>query len=100
MDRVLVTGAAGFAGSHLIDRLARRGLTVTACYRNGGRLPAGAKAAHLGTIRWAAIDLLDRSSIAAAIAEAAPAIIFHLAGVASVSGSWDRVALTLETNAL
>ena len=39
---ILVTGAAGFAGSHLLDRLARDGADVVAWHRPGGHAARGA----------------------------------------------------------
>ena len=51
----LVTGAAGFAGSHLIDLLVRSGVSPIAWHRPGGSPPRDGAGA-----RWEAVDLLDR----------------------------------------
>jgi GDP-4-dehydro-6-deoxy-D-mannose reductase len=91
---VLVTGAAGFVGSHLLERLAASGREVVAWHRPGG--PAGAA----GTARWAAVELLDGGQVAAALADAAPAEVYHLAGAANVGLSWAEPRQTLENNLL
>jgi len=90
---VLVTGAAGFAGSHLIDLLARSGATVTAWHRPGGSPPRqGADA------RWDAVDLLDQAQVQAGVDRARPAAVYHCAGAAHVGRAWDSTASTFETN--
>jgi GDP-4-dehydro-6-deoxy-D-mannose reductase len=53
-----------------------------------------------GRIAWRAVDLLDRSSVAEAIAELRPAAIYHCAGVADVGGSWSNPARALRVNAV
>jgi GDP-4-dehydro-6-deoxy-D-mannose reductase len=91
----LVTGAAGFAGSHLIDLLARDGTTLTAWHRPGGTPPAGSG----GTIvRWEAVDLLDRAAVRAALERAEPAVVYHCAGAAHVGRSWDNTESTFAIN--
>src|SRR4051812_8007684 len=65
-NRVLVTGAAGFAGGHLIDLLSNR-MPVTGWHRPGR--PAGSTTTG---VVWQAVDILDRDSVARAIAETRP----------------------------
>ena len=50
----LVTGAAGFAGSHLLELLARDGADVVAWQRPGSPSPAA-----VGRTRWESVDVLD-----------------------------------------
>jgi len=38
-SEILVTGAAGFAGSHLLDRLTAGGAAAVAWHRPGGQPP-------------------------------------------------------------
>jgi GDP-4-dehydro-6-deoxy-D-mannose reductase len=98
--RILVTGAAGFAGSHLLDLLARDpGVDVVAWRRPGERLPAG-RAEHAPGMSFVTLDLLDRGSVNAAIADARPTCIYHLAGAAHVGDAWTKTADTLAVNAL
>jgi len=88
----LVTGAAGFAGSHLVELLARDGVDVTAWYRPGNSvLP------RLGG-RWQAVDLLDRTAVRTALAVLRPARIYHCAGAAHVGQSWATTTATLAVN--
>ena len=94
---VLVTGAAGFVGTHLLDRLPSGEARVIAWRRPGESLPP----APTGTgCEWAEVDVLDRAAVAAAVAANPPAMVFHLAGVAHVGQSWDRAAQTLAVNVL
>lgn len=93
-DPVLVTGAAGFAGRHLVERLARAGLDVTAWSHRGGHAPP-----HGVQARWMAVDLLDRAGVADALAASRPSVIFHCAGIAQAGGAWSRIAATFEINA-
>ena len=90
---VLVTGAAGFAGSHLIDLLVRAGVSPIAWHRPGGSPPREGAGA-----RWEAVDLLDQAQVQAAIGRVRPAIVYHFAGAAHVGRAWDSTAATLATN--
>jgi GDP-4-dehydro-6-deoxy-D-mannose reductase len=94
---ILVTGAAGFAGSHLLDLLDRDDGSVVAWRRPGERLPANRSE---DTGRWMSLDLLDRDVVRAAIAEVGPDEMYHFAGAAHVGASWSRIADTLAVNVL
>ena len=92
---ILVTGGAGFAGSHLIELLSRDGLEdIVAWHRPGGAEPA----AGPNRITWEAIDLLDADAVRDAIARLRPAAVYHCAGAAHVGRSWDNTAPTFAVN--
>ncbi len=90
--RVLVTGGAGFVGSHLVDALVARGddVHVLDNLSTGSRenVPPQARF-HEGDIREAA---------AAVFAEARPEVCFHLAAQADVNTSVQRPAYDAEVN--
>jgi GDP-4-dehydro-6-deoxy-D-mannose reductase len=81
----LVTGAAGFAGSHLLDLLAADASPVVAWHRPEGGAPRAA-----GSTTWEAVDLLDQAAVRAGIARVRPGIVYHCAGAAHVGKSWDN----------
>ena len=85
--RVVITGASGFAGRHLAALCAAEGDAVVDLSRSSG----------LG------VDLLDAEQVRAAVRDAAPAAVYHLAARAHVGESWrepeaflrDNTAMTL-----
>lgn len=90
----LVTGAAGFAGSHLLDHLLANGVECVGWYR-----PRSAHQQVQG-VRWQAVDLLDRQAIDTALTEIRPSRVFHCAGAAAVGSAWAEVSSTLADNVL
>jgi GDP-4-dehydro-6-deoxy-D-mannose reductase len=93
---ILVTGAAGFAGSHLLDLLGRSSADLIAWHRPGGSPPRGGSS----RVRWEAVDLLDPARVQAAIARSRPAAVYHCAGAAHVGRAWDSTTPTLAINVL
>ncbi|HWB46968.1 MAG TPA: NAD(P)-dependent oxidoreductase [Hyphomicrobiaceae bacterium] len=87
LGTVLVTGGAGFIGSHLCRRLCEMGHEVHATSRRKIVSAAG------GPVWWEA-DLADLSSARALFSEIKPDTVFHLAGAV---GAQARVDLVLPT---
>jgi GDP-4-dehydro-6-deoxy-D-mannose reductase len=92
----LVTGAAGFAGSHLIEQLLEREAAVDAWARS----IAADYPTHEHKVTWHSVDLLDRAAVREAIARLRPSIVYHCAGAADVGTSWGDPVTPLRVNAL
>lgn len=90
---VLVTGAAGFAGSHLVEHLAGR-CDVTGWTRSDP--PSGIAS----LARWTRVDLLDRERVRKEILALRPTAVYHCAGAAHVGDSWHDTAAPLAGNVL
>jgi GDP-4-dehydro-6-deoxy-D-mannose reductase len=95
MGCALVTGAAGFVGSHLIELLEQESTQVIAWLRPGTEpLASGTR------VIWHAVELQHREAVADAIAAFAPSEIYHLAGVPHIGESWAHVHDTFAGNVL
>jgi GDP-4-dehydro-6-deoxy-D-mannose reductase len=94
--RCLVTGATGFIGSFLVERLVEAGHEVTAMARpaSGPRapLPAGVEVVR-GVVE-------QRSDCAAAVAAARPERVYHLAAQSYPQRSWQAPHETVRVNVL
>jgi GDP-4-dehydro-6-deoxy-D-mannose reductase len=102
---ILVTGAAGFVGGHLIDLLGAHGADVVAWYRSGGTAPGDqlAKPSSPGPLQtpritWKSVDVLDSAHVRREIEELKPTAVYHCAGAAHVGLSWGDTARTLAIN--
>ena len=89
----LVTGAAGFAGSHLLDLLTRDRTGEIVGWHRPGKAPP-----PMNDVTWDAVDLLDRSAVAGAIRRHPPDAVYHCAGAAHVGRAWDVVTPTFAVN--
>lgn len=75
--RVLVTGAAGFIGAHVVRQLVQQGDQVTALVRPGG--DTGRLADVAASVSSVAADLEDRATIERVLAAHVPEAVIHLA---------------------
>jgi UDP-glucose 4-epimerase len=92
---VLVTGGAGFIGSHLVDALAQAGAEVTVVDDLSSGRRENLEALN-GRIRFIEADVRDRSCIQAATR--GQEVVFHLAANANVPRSVREPDLDFETN--
>jgi GDP-4-dehydro-6-deoxy-D-mannose reductase len=94
--RTLVTGAAGFVGRHLSAHLLESGRELFGLVHpmEGGKGSLGERVEVLP------VDILDDAALSAAVAEAAPDEIYHLAAFSNPEGSLREARHTLETNIL
>jgi nucleoside-diphosphate-sugar epimerase len=93
---VLVTGAAGFIGSHLTRRLVREGARVHLLLRKKGAAWRIADLMEQVTV-WEA-DLSDSASLQQRLSGFPVQFIFHLAGHVDVRRAWDPVEPLIYNN--
>lgn len=98
--RVLVTGAGGFIGSHLVERLVELDADVCAFveYSSLGSWGWLEESRAKGEVEVVAGDVRDRDSLRTAAAGAE--LVYHLAALIAIPYSYDAPASYVETNVL
>jgi nucleoside-diphosphate-sugar epimerase len=90
--RALVTGATGFVGAHMVERLQAEGWDVQIIVRHRAQNPGG-------TVRIYEYDGRTESLLAA-VAESRPDVVFHLASCFVANHSSDQIEPLVATNVL
>jgi UDP-glucuronate 4-epimerase len=104
--RMIVTGAAGFIGSNLVDRLLAEGNEVTGVDNFDPFYPRPLKEANLSTalrdpgFRLVELDIRDATEVERLVRESSPEVIVHLAARAGVRPSIDDPSLYASVNVL
>ena len=88
--RILVTGASGFIGMHLCDRLFELAAEVVGVFLN--------HRPDMSNIKWRQCDLTDAQAVNQLIFETRPDYVFHLAGYVEGSRDLSAVQPSLMTN--
>lgn len=88
-ERVLVTGGAGFIGSHIVDDLVKQGYKVAVIDNFSSGKPENLSESS-GKIEIFQVDITDRARIMDIFKSWKPSIVSHQAAQASVKISMDR----------
>jgi nucleoside-diphosphate-sugar epimerase len=88
-DRALVTGASGFIGSRLLDRLLDEGVRVDALSRAERTSE---------DVQWRRGDACDAEKLLEVVRDVKPDVVFHLASHVSGSRTLDAVLPTFYSN--
>lgn len=99
-ERILVTGATGFVGGHLIEFLLKhtQAQVYAAKRRRSDISPIENKLN--GKVHWVEMDVTDAHNVLSAIRSIRPTRIFHLAAQSFVPTSWQSPSETLMINAI
>lgn len=89
MSRALVTGASGFIGGRLCQRLLTEGEEVHAISR---------RPQQDDSVRWWQSDLGDADDVATTLGQIRPDVVYHLAGYVSGSREIEAVLPSLRNN--
>lgn len=92
--KILVTGAGGFVGRHLLETLIPKGHKVTAIgVHNSAFLYDMDVAVHV-------VDITDYDVLLETMQMVSPDVVIHLAAISNVPISWSNPALAAEVNIL
>lgn len=83
MRSILVTGAGGFVGRHLVAHLLEQGDGPLVGLAKPDAVPSDLP----GQVRVLEVDLTDQAAVRRAVQETKPAFVYHLAAQASVADS-------------
>ncbi|MDH3730176.1 MAG: GDP-mannose 4,6-dehydratase [Acidimicrobiia bacterium] len=98
IGRAVVTGGAGFVGSHLVDRLVDEGCeTLVVDDLSTGRLDNLAQARRSQRMAFHQIDIRDQN-LTEVVSNYRPEVVFHLAAQASVALSVEDPATDASIN--
>ncbi|MFC2158237.1 GDP-mannose 4,6-dehydratase [Acidobacteriota bacterium] len=94
--RILITGASGFVGSHLIAHLKSNENKITGTYypKTSGNEP------HIPGTDLVFLDIRKDKDMVRLIKDVRPNWVFHLAAISNVRHSWQARRETIETNIL
>lgn len=96
MKKALITGIAGFAGSHLTEFLLSQKISVSGFFHPDHSVD---NVRHLGNrINLIACDIIDKRQLQAKLSTIKTDYVFHLAAFSSPSASFKNPRQTLENN--
>ncbi|MCG7407943.1 GDP-mannose 4,6-dehydratase [Paenibacillus sp. ACRRX] len=81
MKRVLVTGASGFVGYHLVELLLTQRVEIWGTFSSG-------RSNNVQSINWLSMDVTDPLEVDFVIKKIKPDVVFHLAAKSNVANSW------------
>src|SRR5438874_12436404 len=102
--RAIVTGGAGFIGSHLVDRLLAIGAELVVVDNFDPFYPRANKEANLAgalrdpRCRLVELDIRDAAGVQSLVIQSRPDVIVHLAARAGVRPSIEDPALYADVN--
>lgn len=97
--RVLVSGASGFVGQHLVRALLATGAEVYGTSPEQEPVTPLLTPVERAAVRWLPLDLRAEDSVRSAVREAAPGVVYHLAAQSSVAAGFTDLLGTWDVNA-